>query len=54
MSQNCTLIGCLAKTGQDQQLKLRPQSHILFSEVIWHFWQETVSPSREIFMAGTF
>ena len=30
MSQNYTLIGCLAKTCQDQHLKLRTQSHILF------------------------
>ena len=33
MSQNEILIGCLAKTGQDQYLKLSPQSYILFSKV---------------------
>ena len=27
------MIGCLAKTGQDQHLKLSPQSHILFYKV---------------------
>ena len=30
MSQNETLTGCLAKTGQDQHLKSSPQSHNLF------------------------
>ena len=29
MSQNYTLIGCLANTGQDQHLKLSPQRHVL-------------------------
>ena len=30
-----TLIRCLAKTGQDQHLKLSPQCHILFYKVIF-------------------
>ena len=29
MSQNYTLIACLANTGQDQHLKLSPQRHVL-------------------------
>ena len=35
MSQNQTLIGCLAKTGQEQHLKLSLQSHILFLKVFF-------------------
>ena len=40
--QNYTLIGCLAETGQDQHLKLSPQSYILFWKVF--FLTETVIP----------
>ena len=35
MSQNCIVIGCLSKIGQDQHLKLSPQSHILYLEVVF-------------------
>ena len=35
MSQNETLIGCLAEADQDQHLKSRPQNHILFHKVFF-------------------
>ena len=43
MSQNYTLICCLAKTGQDQHLQLGPQSHSLFYTVF--FDKEHSNPS---------
>ena len=42
MSQNKTLISCLAKKGQDQHFKLTHQSHILFYKVL--FDKEHLSP----------
>ena len=42
------LIGCLAKIGQDQHLKLSPQSHILFLEV---FFDKKHRASQEIIIS---
>ena len=53
MSQNQTLTDCLAKTGQDQHLKLRTQSHILSLKVFF-FDKKNSKPLRQIFsMAET-
>ena len=52
MSQNYTFIGCLAKVGLDQHLKLSPQSHILFYKVF--FDKEDCKPPKQISVAGTF
>ena len=52
MSQNQTLIDCLAKTGQDQLLSLIPQSHSLFCEGF--FDKEHCKPLMQISAAGTF
>ena len=41
MSQNWTLIGFLAETGQDQHLKFNAQSHIWFYKV---FFDKNTAP----------
>ena len=50
MSQNYTLIGCLAKAGQDQDLRLSPKKHILF----WKSFltRNIVSLSKQLSMPG--
>ena len=59
MSQNYILIGCLAKTGQDQHLKFSPQSYILILKVFFdkkhskppagkYIWQELFKSPRAL------
>ena len=61
MSQNETLTGCLAKTGQDQHLKSSPQSHNLFLSLfltrnskppIVNIHDRNSSPPRHSFFYG--
>ena len=52
MSMNLTSIGCLAKTGQDQQLKFIPQSHISFYDVF--FEKKHGKPLRQTSVTAIF
>ena len=54
MWQNQAFIGCLAKIGQDQHLKLSSQGHILFYKVLFDkehklFRSPFPSPSHSFF-----